>query len=215
MKSLLAHDAYVGYADNYGKTALANTVWGNHAEAAHLLLDAGANPNACDQHGNSVLHEAAEKADPTILKDLLAHSAHPNADADGYSPLFNAAQRNQSESITILLDAGAEVDYQLNEGGETPLMWAAKENASEAVKVLIERGANVHHQADYGDSVLQVAMKRSHPDPVEAVHLLLEAGANPNQTTNEQGTTLVHHAAGKADPTIRREIGRASCRERV
>ncbi|TAM40102.1 MAG: ankyrin repeat domain-containing protein [Rhodanobacter sp.] len=54
-----------------------------------------------------------------------------------------------------------------------------------------------------GPTPLAQAVQQQAPD---AAHALLESGAPPNQTTSDYGTTLVHHAAGRADATILKDL---------
>jgi ankyrin repeat protein len=112
-------------------------------EAVHLLLEAGANPNQkTNEQGTTLVHHAAGKDDPTILKDLIAHGGDVHAETrKGFTPLATAASQNQPEAVRVLVDAGANVNHR-DHSGVTPLMEAVHAGAPEAVRALLDRGAD-------------------------------------------------------------------------
>ncbi|MBP7865222.1 MAG: ankyrin repeat domain-containing protein [Acidobacteria bacterium] len=98
--------------------------------------------------------------------------------------LFLAAGRGQAGDIRYLLDHGAPLDDK-DDSGRTPLEVAADEGHANAVQILIQRGASVRTKDAEGLSpLLRVVNDRSKR---EVVHLLLEAGADPN-VADKEGT---------------------------
>jgi len=93
-----------------------------------------------------------------------------------FTPLHIAAKEGCSESIAKLLDAGANLEAQ-DENGFIPLHVAAMYGNPEAVAALLDAGANIEarnlgdrtplHRAGWGGSP-------------ENVMVLLDAGADPN-----------------------------------
>ena len=71
------------------QTLLQSSAYQNQPETVALLLHHGANPNASDDRGNSVLHYAASRpAGKEIFTLLLDHNANPNVrNNDGKTPL--------------------------------------------------------------------------------------------------------------------------------
>ena len=56
------------------------------------------------------------------------------------SELMKAARLNNANRARRLIEAGADMDFQ-DEEGKTPLMTAAEEGSAEVVQLLIESGA--------------------------------------------------------------------------
>ncbi len=50
-----------------------------------------------------------------VVRELLRKGANPNGDGQGYSPLMNAASWVNPESVRLLLDAGADVDFRFGD----------------------------------------------------------------------------------------------------
>lgn len=125
------------------RTPLAQAVQQQSPDAVHALLEQGASPNqTTNEVGTTLVHHAAGKDDPTILKDLLAHGGDIHAETQkGFTPLATAASQNKPEAVHVLVDAGANVNHQ-DRSGVTPLMEAVHAGAPEAVKALLDRGAD-------------------------------------------------------------------------
>ncbi len=81
---------------------------GDAAEAHELLAD-GANPNAVDVTGKTVLSVAAAQGHEQLLVELITAGANAGEEA-GQLALFNAAAAGHAELLKILLHAGADVN---------------------------------------------------------------------------------------------------------
>jgi ankyrin repeat protein len=114
-----------------------------HWRLCQFLIENGANPNqALDDTGETPLHAALCKTSPShdrVIKVLMANSANPNAKTKvevptgsfmrdcrtkGETPLHRAAAFGSSESIQLLLDAGA-IKEAKDANGDSPLAWAS------------------------------------------------------------------------------------------
>jgi ankyrin repeat protein len=105
-------EAAVNQQAKNGETALGLAALCGRTAEARLLLEHGADPNLCDNDGNSPLIKAAM--------------------APGDAGLGAAA---------LLLDAKADVDHQA-ENGATALIFACQCSNVEVAELLLERGVN-------------------------------------------------------------------------
>ena len=108
---------------------------------------------------------------------------------DQEPPIIKAALDGDLDKLRSLIDAGADVNAEDNEG-TTPLMLAAYEGYEEVVKILIEAGADVVNARDstYGKTPLMWAAAGGHES---AVKILIEAGADVKAEDNDGDTPLM------------------------
>ena len=184
---------------------------GDHAQVQNLL-DQGADVEARDEVGGSVLMQAALNADMPMMRLLLQHDADPNArDRNGVPVLVRAV--HDADKVRLLLSCGARVEDRalvlaalvpgsrktlellLGRGGSaraevegfTALMAAAVSGDLESVTWLVEHGADVTARTSKGYTALNGAASSGNARIVE---LLLNRGADPNaryEPANETG----------------------------
>lgn len=163
--------------------------------------------------------EIESKAEVELPKDLtlMAVSKDPNskrievllargADVDrrsenGWSALMSAACYGCLDTVEVLINEGANVDFaDKNCGGQTTLMWAARsgQSAKQKVKLLIEAGADIWKKTDSGSDLLMSAASAGN---IEVVELLLEKDMKPN-VANKNGDTALMAAARRGHPKI-------------
>ena len=84
------------------------------------------------------------------VKDLISNGVNVDdtGGSDYGSPLHVAARKGYCEIITLLLDAGADINLKNEDMGATPLMIAVDAGQPEAVISLLKRGADLH-STDY------------------------------------------------------------------
>ena len=132
----------------------------------------------------------------------------------------NCNLENRLDALTALLDSGADVDERDNEKGRTPLQAACWEKDDGAViRTLLKYGAFVTATDNNGDTALHLAafydegykkwpldysnadfdpeyIEKYHPwGAKEAVNALVDAGADPNAISPNDGNTPMHWAA--------------------
>ena len=137
-------------------------------------------PAVAEERADAFL-EAAKTGDNETIRALLAEGVDIGMkDWAGWPALNWAALMLQNESIEILLDSGADIEY-LAKGGKNsgrPLMMAAKKYAGLAtVNLLVARGADVNGSDQYGRTALIMAARYGR---IETVRILLSQGADAN-----------------------------------
>ena len=102
--------------------------------------------------------KAAKAGDVLRIKELLATDTELiNArDKDGSTPLHCATWKGQQEVVSLLLEAGAEVNsHNSNDHwGTTPLHAAAHANQAAIAQILIDHGADVNARDMTGQTPL-------------------------------------------------------------
>jgi ankyrin repeat protein len=224
VRALLAAGADVNAADPTGTTALIGATADAHWEAARLLLEAGADVNAQDRSGCTALHGAAGCEDGAdVVRILLRAGARTEVRARmsmlNGTPLMWAAAQGRTETVQVLVAAGADVNAG-DEQGTTPLMRAAQAGHAATVRALLAGGAAVNDQNGRGATALMAAAGMGHRAIVRVLLLakadvnlrmqngatalfmvtvqqkprmvrrLLDAGADPNVATAEGKTAL-------------------------
>ena len=84
--------------------------------------------------------------------------ADPNSESYGKTPLMSSILN--INTAKMLIDSGANVNLQDNEGGYA-MQYAIKEENYEVVEVLLEKGADVTLCTDNGDSVASILQRDS------------------------------------------------------
>lgn len=145
MEKLLGKGVHIDTRNSLGETAMRIAAKNNDLNTTRFLLDKGANPNIADGIGRSPLSCAAGEGFNALLKLLLtAPDIYVDVQKkDGDTALRLAVIHNQTESVRLLLEAGANPNIQ-NEDGNTPLIRAVAQGYTEITKLLLKHGANPH-----------------------------------------------------------------------
>ena len=198
--------------DPDGLTPLLYATLNGHYDVAAFLLERGADPNAADSYGRTVLFAAI---------DLNRHDREPRPaprSTDRVTPLALAR---------MALDKGATVDSKIvgripsrcalgcqapASEGATPLWRAARAGDLDAVRLLLDAGASPDAAAGDGTTPLMLAAgvgfredraQTTERESVAVIGRLLESGAGIN-TQSSNGDSALHGAAGRgAEDVIR------------
>src|SRR6476646_4362265 len=163
--------------------------------AVQALLLQGADPNARDCEGDTVLATAAYHGHVEIARILLAAGADVNASKSGETPLSMAAHDGHTETAQLLLEHGADINAE-DQGGLPPLsaMFAYGTPNLPTLRLFLAQGARVDIRDHQGCTELFYAAHGK--GEREIVIALLEAGADPNARDNEGETVLMWAAEG-------------------
>lgn len=143
--SLIAQGVNVNGKGRYGITPLFSAWQVRSKVGFKALLDHGANPNNIWTTGHTLLNLIASSSDPYFLKLALTNGANPNliAPRSDETPLFPAAQyRDGNINIPILIEAGANLDYQSKPQMNAAWMDAAMIGDFKVVYEMFIAGAN-------------------------------------------------------------------------
>ena len=201
---LRAAGSELNEAGSDGNTPLVVAVFSGHGSFASWLLDEGVDADAAGG-GYTALHAAVLRSDIETVRTLLAHGADPNVAMTRGSPL----RRNGSQWALSSAWAGA-----------TPLVLAASYLELDIMRVLVAGGANhtlalpdgttpllvaagvtperrLNRPLDHADTSTDIGdncCDRPEDGILEALEVLLDAGADVNQA-NQAGDTALHTAA--------------------
>ena len=150
-------------------------------------LKNGADPNARDKRGASLLMHAAAFGSVESMRVLLAAGAEVNAknDFDATALLWGAGDPVKAR---LLVESGADVNAASKQK-RTPLMIAAaRDGGSETVRLLLARGADASARDSMGQFALEIAAGSG---DVVSVRLLLARGGDVNQADMAGYTPLL------------------------
>lgn len=131
------------------------------------------------------------------IKSLIEKGADVNRTSkDGFAPIQVAARSGKVEAITMLIDAGARVNWQDKTGGMSPLHIATHYGHVPAMSALIKSGAHVNATDNRNGTPLTYAIRGGN---LSGVNTLIQASVNVNQITS--GRTPIFHAvlSGRAE----------------
>ncbi|MFO1257821.1 MAG: ankyrin repeat domain-containing protein [Gammaproteobacteria bacterium] len=121
-----------------------------------VLLEHGADANALDEAGRSPLFFCLE--DAQAVKLLVNHNASINLpDINDITPLQLAILNNSSVGVKVLVELGANVDYNPNIGF-SPLHYAVEHGSTKAAIQLIKSGASILETQD-GKTAIELAQE--------------------------------------------------------
>ncbi len=146
--------------------------------------------------GNSLLNEAAYIGDRRLVEAMIRIGVDVDYPARGladiapvgsaWTPIMLAAAEGHEEIVSILIQAGADVNAK-NELGRTSLMFSANYGFFEIAEMLLENGASTDDVASDRTAIIAASFNGHR----NLVRLLLEHGADQNIRDNSGKTALM------------------------
>jgi len=191
VRILIDHGADVKARSKSGFTALMFAGQQGNLEAARMLLAAGADVNAATQENGTALVVASASGNEDVAILLAENGADPNAkDADGITALHYAAQKG----MTFV--SGVDKDPFL--------AYLFRPDMRGLAKSLLAHGANPNVRIEQPPSRLMLMYRprlrlvgatpfflAAAAGDAELMHMLADAGADPNLTTEAKATPLM------------------------
>lgn len=218
----LSDNPMINVADNGGITPLHLAVSLGNLKITELLLKHGANVNAANSQGDTVLHYATQIEDKFEAKHfcdiLLKANANPLYPNNlGLMPLHQAAQRWQTNELSTVLnsfisDAQCDINAQdLN--GHSILHQAAAAIEETSVSIILRFGASVYLSDNKRRTALHVCaqtvvggIKQSTSSralkSVLIANLMLDAGANALAKDIDDLTPMDYAVMNGNDPLL-------------
>ncbi|MGB7503674.1 MAG: ankyrin repeat domain-containing protein [Azonexus sp.] len=143
--------------------------------AAQRLFAEGADVNARDEAGATLLMLASHAGDLPMAKALLEAGADVNAsDALGWTALSKSVysmelKRGFADLTQALVDAGADIEAAIGYGVR-PLMLAAGYGETAVVEVLLNAGADVLARNEGGYTALMMVKQKFYVDVINLLH---------------------------------------------
>lgn len=192
IQRLLDLGSDIDAVDEKGETALYYAVRGNLLDCVKFLLNAGANPNICNEYARVPLHAAASKE--KILDALLSHGAEVDfVDGDGETALMIAVRDGNELSVRTLLCHKANVNA-VGIWGSTALHCAERIDNPIFHEILLDASADVNIMNADGYTPLHYAALRRGKNSAIRIQEILRKGAEVN-CKNSEGNTPLHLAA--------------------
>lgn len=141
------------------------------------------------------IHGAVISGDIQAVKQYIQQGSdldHPDP-FGGSSPLITAALFSKREIVTLLLEAGAKVNFTNNEGS-TALHTAAFFCETEIVRILLTNGADKTVKNNYGSTPLMSVAGSF--DEVKGIYIMMEKQLSP------MGFTLDLNSIQQTRPVI-------------
>lgn len=162
---------------------------------AKYLLSAGADPNATDDHGRTLLHRAFNAIDCNEMLETIEFLLTIGMDIEakdkkGHTPLHIAAKNRCQDTVKLLLTHGGNLNARTNDG-QTPLHVAATFHTIESISVLLKAGADVNAKTHLGLTPLHKAVSYQISTTLghiqrEAIEILLQHGAETGARSDGQ-----------------------------
>ena len=155
-----------------------------------VLLTASAHAQTTDN-----LVFLAQTGTPQEVKAAIDKGADSNERSSGFTALIGAAAYNKDPKVvTVLLEAGADIEARDSVHGGTALLWAATFNSNpDVISALLKAGANVNAQNTLEGRTALIWAAEEGANPADKIMILLKAGAD-SKVKDKSGMTALDYA---------------------
>ena len=194
-KLLIESGADVNSRDNYGNTPLfIVTTLSDPIPIGSYLISQGADLNAKNFDGQSILHHASINGNAYFIRYLLESGSNINIiDNFGRTPLFYAVREDYSDIVRYLISSGASLGYRDQEGN-TVLHEAMENERYEIADYLLSRGGDIFAVNKRGKTPFDIAISKG----PEVIDWFFDS-ENIFLFDNE-GNTPLHYAVSRKAP---------------
>lgn len=155
----------------------------------HINVDAEVIFDQYDKN-RTFLHRAAFKGHSAIVKLLLENHANVDPRGDYYigdgevgmwerdggsTPLILACCHNRVDCVAVLIEFGANVDYQVRCSEETALHDAARNGHIQCVQLLLNTNARVNVRDSHDELAYTRAIDYNHPDCADLIRVRMQS----------------------------------------
>ncbi|XP_053705235.1 histone-lysine N-methyltransferase EHMT1 isoform X3 [Synchiropus splendidus] len=174
------------------RTPLHAAAEGGYKDICHMLVQAGANLDMCDEDQRTPLMDACENNHmQTVTYLLRAGASVKHKDIEGFTCLHLAAKSGHYSIVEYLLSTKLiDIDCQ-DDGGWTALIWATEYKHVDQVKLLLSKGADISIRDKEQNICLHWA---AFSGSLEIAKLLLNAHCDIH-VVNIHGDSPLHIAA--------------------
>lgn len=194
----------VNVRDGYGMTALMWAAGRGYSEIASILLHKGADVEARNELLSVRSIEKLETGKDTFLwvNDDRLGVLHAKKH-HGWTALIWAARNGRTDLVSLLLDAGADVNA-ITKDGFTALVHSIDNGYQETARLLLERGANPNLAEDGCSPALAIAARLGF---IGLVQEILNRGGIFNRVDNWGHTALENSVANNQPDVLRLLLG--------
>lgn len=178
-------DVGINLQTKEGYTPLMLASWFGHFDVVRFLTDKGADVNLIDNYLCNALHRACQCSNTSIAVWLMDHGIEMNRVNKEGTPLQISCSVGDVETMTALLDHGADTMVMFN--GKTLLHLAVLNYRMDMVKMLLDRGGDVNQRDSQGNTCLHLAAWSTQD---KVVRLLLDRGAEVDAENRLKETPL-------------------------
>ncbi|WP_446010267.1 ankyrin repeat domain-containing protein [Candidatus Electrothrix sp.] len=147
-------------------------------EIVKYILDQGVEIDGKIAYGGTALLRAMEVNNNDISEFLIESGADVNIpNAFGVSPMIGSAISGNIKLMELIISHGGDIDkahkvevsQNYGELAYNPIQWAVVRNNTDCVAFLIQAGADLKIKTHQGESLLELANKRSNTDIIKLI----------------------------------------------
>lgn len=186
VKFLIEKGIDVNSLDKRGRTSLYISCYDRQLDSAKTLLSKGAEINISGDYNPLDMASSNSYYGTEIVELLLENKANVNQTCRGtrVTPLMGALHQKKTNSLKLLLEAGANTNH-IDINGDSPLGRVSEHEFPEHVNLLLDFNADINYQNGKGNSALHLTTERENKKVVE---VLIKRGIKTN-LKNKNGET--------------------------